>query len=203
MTTLLLALLIQVAHAPEPLVERFVTVGDTSIRLSLFDNRMAVLSVRRRSERTLLRKRSLDEASFAVYLNAVAALRDAALAGRGPSSERGIGSAEIRISREGQAPAVVRYSPGTVLDLPTGRLVAVLDDLEAQLRATSESFEDLQQWQPQRGDVVRLYTGDLATIQDVADDGLVVLRHHGSGMVEYVPLEARAQVIRAVVSTGD
>ncbi len=203
MIVLVVTLLLQVALAPAPLVERFVTVGDTSVRLSLFDNRMAVLSVRHRDERTLLRKRTLDETSFAVYVNAVAELRDAAAAGRGPSSERGIGTAEIRVSREGRDPVVIHYTPGTVLDLPTGRLVGVLDDLEEQLRTTPESYEALRAWDPRRGDVVELYTGEAATVQDVADDGLVVLRHQRTGMVEYVPFEARAQVIRSVVSTSE
>ena len=196
-----LALLLQasILQAPTPVVERFVTVGPRTTRLSLFDNRVAVLSVREGGERALFRKRTLDEQTFAAYVSAVTDAHRAVSADRESSSGRSVGTGTVLLYGSNDEPATLHYAPGTVLDLATGRLVDVLDDLEAQLLATPESWDELQSWQPQRGDVVELYTGDLATVRDVSDDDVVVLRRLRSGLVEYVPREAWARVIRRLV----
>lgn len=191
------------AQAPAPIVERSLTVGGRTVRTSLFDNRVAVVSVTRDGERTIFRQMTLPESEYIGYLAAVQ--RDAeeiAAAERRPKVESMGGSGTITLHIGPMAPSTVRYSPVTVLDLPTARLVAALDDLEQRVVWGDPPATELQDWQPRRGDRVELRAGGTAHVIEVREDGSIVLEHDDVAINEIVPLEGRAKVVLRVIEDG-
>lgn len=191
------------AQAPSPIVERSLTVGGRTVRTSLFENRVAVVSVTRDGERTLFRQMTLTESEFIGYLAAVQ--RDAdeiAKAERRPQVESMGGSGSITLHVGPMAPNTVDYSPVAVLDLPTARLVAALDDLERRIVWGEPPATELQDWRPRRGDRVALRAGGDARVIDVREDDSIVLQHEEVAINEIVPPEARARVILRVLENG-
>ncbi len=195
--------MIAAAQAPSPIVERSLTVGGRTVRTSLFDNRVAVVSVTRDGERVLFRHMAITEGEFIGYLAAVQ--RDAqeiAKAERRPKTESMGGSGDITIHIGPTAPLTVSYSPVAVLDLATARLVAALDDLERRVIWGEPSVTELQDWQPRRGERVELRSGGTARVIEVREDGSIVLEHEEVAINEIVPPESRAKVVLRVLEDG-
>ena len=186
-------------RVPEVLVERHTTVGDTTRRITLFDNRMAVASVQVDGEQVFLRKLSLAETEFAVYVQVLEEVADAARGHDEPVFDDGEGSAIITLDLPGKAPRTIRFSVLQVLDLETSRLVSALDDLELRVSEASPSQEALRHWTPREGDRVELFTSTLATVSEVRENGLIVLTHDGTGIIEVVPVDQAARVILRVL----
>lgn len=198
-----LASLSATAQAPAPIVERSLTVGDRTVRTTLFDNRVAVVSVSRGGDRVLLRQLTLPEAEFVGYLAAFQ--RDAqelAKAERRPMTESMGGAGDITLYIGPAARHTVHYSPVAVLDLATGRLVAAIDDLEQRVVWGDPDVAELQSWLPRRGDRVELRAGGTARVVEVREDGSVVLEHEDVAINEIVTEEGRAKVVLRVVEHG-
>ena len=109
------------------------------------------------------------------------------------------GSGKIILHVGPKVPLRVEYSPVAVLDLPTSRLVAALDDMERRVLWGPPLATDLEGWQPLVGDRVELRSGINATVVDVHDDGTVVLKHDGVTVTQRVPPDSRASVILRII----
>lgn len=194
---------ITIAQAPSPIVERALTVGGRTVRTSLFENRVAVVSVARDGERVLFRQMTLTEGEFIGYMAAMQ--RDAeeiAKAERRPKVESMGGFGSITLHIGSMAPFTVHYSPVAVLDLATGRLVAALDDLERRVVWGDPDTTDLREWQPRRGDRVELRAGGTARVIEVREDGSLVLEHDDVAINEIVAPEGRVKVVLRVLEDG-
>jgi len=188
------------AQAPSPIVERWLTVGTRTVRTSLFENRVAVVSVTLDDERVLFQHMELSEDEFIGYLAAVQ--RDAKELARAEDrlmAESMGGSGEIILHVGPKVPLTIEYSPVAVLDLATSRLVAAVDDIERRVIWGEPPVTDLKGWQPRRGDRVELRTGIKATIVDIYDDGTVEFEHDGVSIHERVPPDSLASVVARVL----
>ena len=105
----------------------------------------------------------------------------------------------ITLRLPGNPPRRIHFSPLQVLALDTNRLMAALDDLERRVAQTSPSHEALRTWKPKDGDRVELFTGTLATVDEVRDDGVIILIHDDTGIIEVVPAAQASQVILQVL----
>ncbi len=202
---LFLALLLTITPAPEPtptlgpspVVERLVTMGPRLTRVSLFDNRMAVLSISGKESEPFFRQLTLSEQEYVVYVTAISG--DGAIA---VGTEEYLlaswdSKAVVRIYLENGGVREIVYAPASTVGLPLRRILDALDDIERQLVEISPSFEELRHWQPQTGDLVELYDGQRAKVIDILD-GTVVLETPGNAIV--VTEEQRPDVIRRLLT---
>jgi hypothetical protein len=190
----------QALHAPSPVVERIVTVAGRTARLSLFDNREAVVSIHGPDRSAKLRRRRLSEHEYVGYLGAVTSNLDAVEEAAGEAqlfSEGGKG--RITIYRPGHPPLVIHYSPLQTPSLAIGRLVAVLDDLEKVVLATNPSFDALNRWSPRVGDRVEMVNGQTATVTEVHPRGVIVVTYDDVAMSEVIPKAQRAARILRIL----
>jgi hypothetical protein len=196
----LTAAAIGAAQAPTPIAERRLTVGSRTVRTSLFSNRVVVVSIRIDGEQVALRQMTLDEEEFIGYLAAIQRdAEDLAESDDRPSVETMGGHGEITLHVGPKAPRTIEYSPVSVLDLATSRLVAAIDDLERRVIWGDPSNADLGDWQPRRGDRVELRTGIEAEVIDVRQDGTIVLEHDDTWINEVISPQHRATVILRVL----
>lgn len=188
------------SHAPSPVIERFLTVRDREVRTSLFSNGVAVVSVRRDGEPVLLRQLTLDQDHFAGFLAAIQ--RDAAAIAAAddlPSDTGAGGRGEVFVPMAPGGPLHFTYSSMAIYDLPTTRLLGVLDDIEQLVVVDTPDWAGADEWRPQAGDVVRLRRGGLAEVVEVRDDGSLVLEHQATYINELVaPGQLRAVVLELV-----
>jgi hypothetical protein len=187
-------------RAPTPIFERRLTVGDRSVRTSMFSNRVVVVSVRRKGELILFRKMTLDQEEFTAYFAAVQRdAEDLAKADDRPIIESMGGHGEITLHVGPEAPRRIEYSPVSVLDLATTRLVAAIDDLEARVIWGDPSSAELEGWTPSRGDRVEMRTGRRAEVIEVQRDGTIIVEHEDTWIHEVIPPDDRARVILRVL----
>lgn len=181
---------------PAAVVERFTTSGDRVTRVSLFSDRVAVVSTVEDGERVFFRQMRLSPGELSGYLGALsiepAAVRSNDRAGTlAPSGTRGV----ILLYTSGETPRRIEYQPMTTIDLGTSRLLAVLDELEARVSSVGPYFHELQGWVPREGDRVRLVNGKTATVDRVYESGSVQLRHDGIAILELVPPDQLLKVV--------
>ena len=186
-------------RVPNAIAERRRFYLDRSTRVSLFDNRMAVATVSEKGRQVYFRQLTLPEGEFEIYLRAIEEVFESA--GRGSrarlrSMER---DAVITLDLPGHEPRTIVYSPLGVQDIHTARLIAVLDDIEMRAGGAGPSQEALRTWQPKRGDRVELFTGVGATVIEVRQDGIIVLEHDGTGVLEVIPPDQRHTVIQRLL----
>ena len=187
-------------QAPVPVVERTVTQGDVKTRVSLFSNRVLVVSVRRGGEDDFMRRMTLSEGQYMVYLASF--LTSAEELDQQPiSSEVDTSMAEVVISLHvgPDAPRLIRFSPMSIVKLPLARIQGALDDLQLQVLEASPSAEAMRTWEPAKGDRVELLNGATATVVEVRDEGLLIIEHDLTYIRESVSPEMRDQVILRVV----
>ncbi len=84
-------------------------------------------------------------------------------------------------------------------DLSTNRLNGILDDIQAKVQDMPPAAEALRRWQPREGDRVELFSGRTAVVDEVRDNGAIVLQHDDVSILELVPAEARANVIYRIL----
>lgn len=190
-----------VPAAPRAIVERLVTTPDQFTRLSLFDDRIAVVSMRH-DDQVVVRRRLLDTEEYAVYRAAMileaGALTDDAV--KQPIGDTAPVRAELRLDLDPETAARrLVYSPLRLQGIPLERLQDMLDDLEAQVIATPQTQVELARWQPRLGDRVELVVRRQATVIQVEEDGLVVLEHDGTHVREWVPVAGRTTAIQSLL----
>ncbi|MBZ5589237.1 MAG: hypothetical protein LAO05_11810 [Acidobacteriia bacterium] len=182
---LLLVLMGATAAPPTYLVERVVTLGSTSTRLSVFRNGVAVLVRSATGENGSLVRQPLSEVELLVLTQVVEEcypelVRFGEL-GKGP----GEGRVELRLAPPGRDPLLIRFALTAAPTLATSRITQALDGVEARMERTNVSREDLHDWQPSVGDRVELEDGRVVEVKDVllGPEGMVVHAQVGEGPV--------------------
>ncbi|HUK12681.1 MAG TPA: hypothetical protein VLW17_05205 [Thermoanaerobaculaceae bacterium] len=204
MILLLAALLAVEASSPPPsyVVERLVTVGDQTRRLSVFRDGAAVLSSGpEHGERRVVRQ-TLGAVEQGVIAQVVAeCYADVArfpTVGEAP----GAGTVELRLAPAGK-PALDVVVPLTAArTLGVARLVQALDNLEARLARETRSREDLSAWEPAVGERVELEDGrvvEVVELLDADDKRLVLVRIGDSPSTIFMPEdELRRVAVRRI-----
>jgi len=186
-------------RAPAVIVERHLHRPGSLIRITLFDNRMAVTTVREGSQQVFFRQLTLPPEEYKVYLEVFTAVAETAGIEAIPRLGGGQIEAFVRLNVPGSPARTFRYSPRRMLDLPTTRLIKALDDLETRVAEVSPSHEALRQWTPRVGDRVRLFSGAIAAVSDIAPDGAVWFEHETGGLIEVVPANRLSDYVEAVL----
>lgn len=187
------------AAAPDVVVERIVELPGSTTRLSLFDNRIAVVS-RREGSSHVLRRRLLTPAEHHGYR--VALTRETPLvveedvaAPRPGDPTRGV----LRLGPDQSGTRPVTYSVLAVQPLPLARLLRTLDGLEAAVLATPPAQVELASWRPHVGDRLELAGGTRGTVVRITDVGALVVEHDRTHIREVIPPGAWAAVIHRLL----
>jgi len=184
MTAALLLVLAGAAAAPPTyLVERVVTLGGGSTRVSVFRNGVAVLSRSGGSGQPSVVRQQLADVELSVLAQVVEEcypelVRFGDLGG-GP----GEGQAEVRLAPEGKDPLVIRYSLTSAPSVASSRLSKALDGIEARLAGTNVDREDLRAWMPAVGERVELEDGRIVEVLEVlpVETGALIRAQVGDG----------------------
>ncbi|MCD4750897.1 MAG: hypothetical protein K8R59_16100 [Thermoanaerobaculales bacterium] len=189
-----------VEEIPNAVVERHRFLLDRSTRVSLFDNRMAVATVREGDQQVYFRQLTLPEEEYEIYLRAILEVAETAGQGARVPIKSNDKDAVIYLNAPGYPPRTIFYSPLAVPKIHTARLLGVLDDIELRVRESSPSQEALRHWLPKKGDRVELLTGVGATVFEIHENGVVILAYTDTGILEVVPVEERPNVILRVLT---
>ena len=187
-------------QAPVPVVERTVTQGERATRVSLFSNRVVVVTTRLGGEQDFMRHITLPNEQYMVYLATFQS--DAEELDDQPVSSRvSTSHAEVVLTLHvgPDSPRLIRFSPMSGVKLPLARIMAALDDLQLRVFEASPSAEAMRNWEPQKGDRVELLNGSFATVIEVWDDGLLILEHDRTYVRESILPGMRDQVILRTV----
>lgn len=188
------------AQAPIPVVERIFTEGEVTTRVTLFSNRVVVVSITENGVQGFFRHITLPPDQYLIY---VGILQKAA----GELGEKPVTSAvstprsqiDLTLHLGPDAPRTIDFSPLATVSLPLAQISGAVNDLERLVREASPSSEALTGWVPQRDDRVELMNGDYARVAEVLDEGVLVLEHEGTYIREIVGPDARDTVILRVV----
>jgi hypothetical protein len=190
------------AQAPVPVAERVVTERNLATRVTLFSNGAIVVSMRRDERQDFLRRITLPDDQYMVYL--VALQKNAEELGKEPiSSDVSTSTATVQLTLHvgPDAPLLLRFSPMAVVSLPLSRIQGALDDLERIVLEASPSSEEIRNWTPKSGDRVQLMTGGFARVVEVLPEGVVVLEHEDTFIREMVPTDALDRVILHIMDS--
>ncbi len=187
-------------QAPVPVVERIITEGDSSTRVSLFSNQVVVVTTSRGDTQDFMRYLTLPADQYLVYMEtfekSARELDDKPITSRVNTSR-----AEVVLTLHvgPDSPREIRFSPMSAAKLPLARIMAALDDLQLQVFEASPSTEAMRTWQPKKGERVELLNGTFAIVVEVWPEGLVMLEHEKTYIREAVPPDQRDKVILRVV----
>ena len=187
-------------QTPVPIVERTVTQGEVATRVSLFSNRALVVTVRRGDEQDFMRRITLPENQYMVYLASfITSAEELDMQPVTSRVETSMAEVEISLHVGPDAPRLIRFSPMSIVKLPLARIQGALDDLQLQVLEASPSAEAMRIWVPAKGDRVELFSGTIATVVEVWEDGLLILEHDLTYVRESVLPEMRDQIILRVL----
>lgn len=182
-------------RAPSPVAERTLEVRGQSTRVSLFDNRLAVVSMHAADREPDVRTLRLSAAEYQAWVGIL---------------ERSMTGAESEIESSVQAfDAVCRVQvyvgpdppyrfempPAAAVDRYLRQVLDVLDMIERQVLEAPAWYEEVTGWEPAVGDRVRLARGNLATVVELVENGVVIVEHDGTWVREVIPPDARLGVI--------
>jgi hypothetical protein len=188
------------SQTPVPVVERTTTRGEVATRVSLFSNRVVVVTTRRNNKQDFVRRITLPDDQYMVYLGTFQAAAEE-LDRQPVSSQVETSDAEVVLSLHvgSKGPRMIRFSPMSVVKMPLARIQGALDDLEFHVLEASPSAEALRTWVPRKGDRVELMNGTSATVVEVWDDGMLILEHDSTYVRESIAAGMRDQIILRVV----
>ena len=190
------------AQAPVPVSERIVTQKDTATRITLFSNRSVVVTIREKEEQEFLRRITLPDDQYMIYLAAFQSNAEELDEKPIKSKIKTATAAVVLVLHVGpDAPRILRFSPMATVSLPLSRIMSALDDLQNQVFEASPSFEEIRNWTPKRGDRVQLMNGSFARVLEVWPDGMLVLEHEGTLIREMVTPGSRDRVILHILDS--
>ena len=188
------------AQAPTPVVERITHQFGRTTRVSLFSNHVVVVSVHSETE-DFVHQATLEYNEHMIYLKSLESA--AAEIGKEPvtSDVESRDSSTVLILHVGpDAPRIIKYSPLASLNLPTGRIASMMDDISNRALSALPGEFEINQWQPVVGDRVELRQGGEAFVVAVnEDDGTIVLRQPESSVSSTVAMVNRAEVISKII----
>jgi hypothetical protein len=188
------------AQAPVPVAERIVTQRDEKTRVSIFSNRAVVVSVLKGEEQDFLRRITLEEDPYLVYVTALQT--NAENMGKNPvSSDVGAADYSVQVTLHigPDAPRLIRFPSMATVSLQLSRIMGIFDDLQQQVFDASPSAEEIRTWEPREGDRVQLFNGSYAKVIELWDDGMLILEHEDTFIREVVAPDYRDQVILHIV----
>jgi len=179
------ALLALVAAAPTPtfVVERVVTVGERTVRVSVFRDGVIVLARGGPGKPNEVLRQTLTPVELQVVSQVVEEcypeVERFAAAGQAP----GAGSVELRLAPAGREPLTVKFALLAAPSLAMGRLGRSLDALEARLARDAIPREDFTDWRPAVGEWLQLEDGRVVKVIELltAGDHVVVEVQVGDG----------------------
>jgi len=190
------------AQAPVAVAERVVTQKDTATRITLFSNRSVVVTIRENEEQEFLRRITLPDDQYMIYLAAFQSNVEELDEKPIKSKIKTATAAVVLVLHVGpDAPRILRFSPMATVSLPLSRIMSALDDLQNQVFEASPSFEEIRNWTPKRGDRVQLMNGSFARVLEVWPDGMLVLEHEGTFIREMVTPVSRDRVILHILDS--
>jgi hypothetical protein len=197
--TLLVAAAVS-AQAPIPVVERMFTEGEVTTRVTLFSNRVVVVSITENGVQGFFKHITLPPDQYLIYVGILQKAVD-------ELGEKPVTSAVstprsrivLTLHMGPNAPRTIEFSPLATVSLPLAQISGAVNDLEQLVREASPSLEALRGWDPQRGDRVEMINGDYARVVEVLDEGVLVLEHEETYIREIVGPDARDEVILRVV----
>ena len=187
-------------EVPNVVVERHWFHGDRAVRITLFDNKMAVTTVREDDRQVFFRQLTLGNGEYEIYIKAMSEVVDKAGRSDRVAVETVDSGARVTLNLPAFSPSAFSYSPLQVLDLPTARLVAVLDDLQKRVTEASPSQEALRLWEPATDDMVELYVGGKARVTEIRENGVLVMEQADTGIIMVVPREEWHLMIMRVLA---
>ncbi len=201
-TAVVLALLLTasptVAHesrVPSPVAERTLEVRGQSTRVTLFDNRLAVVSMRAGDDNPVVRTLRLSEADFDTWV----AILERSMEAENDEIESSVQAFDavcrVRVYVGPDAPYTFEMPPAAAVDRYLRQVLDVLDAIEKQVLEAPAWYEEVTGWQPAVGDRVRLARGNLATVVELVEGGIIVVEHDGTWVREVIPPDARVMVI--------
>jgi hypothetical protein len=188
------------AQAPIPVVERVFTDGEVATRVTLFSNRVVVVSIAQNGVHGYFKHIALPPDQYLIYLGILQ--RAVEELGEKPvtsavSTPRSQIALTLHIGPD--SPRKIEFSPMATVSLPLAQISGAVNDLEHLVRESSPSSETIKGWDPKRGDRVELMVGDYARVTEVLDDGFLVLEHEDTYIREIVGPDVRDEVILRVV----
>ncbi len=192
------------AQAPIPVVERVFTEGEIATRVTLFSNRVVVVSITDNGVQGYFKYLTLPPDQYLIYLGI---LQRAVL----ELGEKPVTSAVstprsqvvLTLHMGPDSPRRIEFSPLATVSLQLSQISGAVNDLEFLVRESSPSSEGLKSWQPRRDDRVELMSGGYARVAEVINEEVVVLVHEDTYIREIVGPDVRDQVILRVVETGN
>ena len=133
------------APVPVPVVERTTTREEVATRVSLFSNRVVVVTVRRDNKLDFMRRIKLPSDQYMVYLSTFQTAVEE-LDKEPVSSQVDTAQAEVVVSLHvgRDAPRLIRFSPMSIVKLPLARIQGAIDDLQLQVLEASPSAEAMR-----------------------------------------------------------
>jgi hypothetical protein len=188
------------AQAPVPIVERIITQGTVSTRVSLFSNRTVVVSIREAGIQGFFRLYELPEDAYLAYLTSFVTNAEI-LEAKPISSDVDTSSSEVDLTIHvgPENPRRFRFSPMAGVSLPLSKIMGAINDIEQQARDASPSAYELKDWTPEPGQRVQLMNGEYARVVEVWEDGLLVLEYEDTFIREMVPPDQYDSVILHLV----
>ncbi|MFI5167373.1 MAG: hypothetical protein ACHQQS_12170 [Thermoanaerobaculales bacterium] len=179
------AVLALVVAAPPPtfVVERVITMGGQTVRVSVFRDGVAVLARERTGEAKQVLRQTLSSAELQVVTQVVEEsypeIARFAAVGQGP----GTGTIELRLAPAGKEPLTVKLAVLAAPSLALARVMGALDALEARLSRDTVTREDFSAWRPAVGEWLQLEDGRVVKVFELLDAGdhLVVGVQIGDG----------------------
>ncbi len=160
---------------PTYLVERVVTIGQQTRRVSVFRDGTAVVAIRDGlREPTVIRQR-LHGIEMQVLLQVLGECYDDLARVRPPGYAPGGGWAEWRLAPPEREPLIVRVPQAGTPMAVVVRLAQALDGIENRLMTEPGGREDLSQWLPKAGERVLLVDGRTVEVRSVSDSSVGVL----------------------------
>jgi len=170
-TVLALALVMAAMAEPTAIVERVVTIGGATRRVSVFRDGTVVLAMTSPEGKKEIVRRKLSEIELEV-LKQVVSESHVELSESPLRPERVEGPAiELRLTPEGRGPLKVRLPLGMTAPLAVGKVNQALDELEKVLGEGPAEREDLSTWAPETGDRLELDDGTKVVVLEVTTDG--------------------------------
>lgn len=189
-------------RAPSPVVERLLTVSGRSTRVSLFDNRIAVVATRDSHGPPTIRRLRLSQTVYSAWRE----ILEQAYAEVEPqvkSTTRSRDSSCRVVLYVGRgAPRIIDVPPAGGVDLATGQVMDVLDAIEREVTSAPPWADQIRAWEPRIGDRIRLALGPLATVVELPGEDVVIVEHDSTHVREIIPAEARERVVVEILERG-
>ena len=188
------------SSVPNAVIERFVDTAVHQVRVTMFDNRVVVFSVREGEDRVLFRRATLSETEYSIYIDAIRewlpklSPQDYAASIQGMNA-----SGRLVVAVDADDVIDVRFSPLQASDQALARINAIVDDLQARVMRSYPAEEEMRNWKPRVGDRVELMIGGFAEVIRLREIGVIVLRHDETGVLQEVAEDGRLEVIRGLV----